>query len=108
MGRGKKKWISLQLIRHKKGLEEIKQKKIKRKETGEVSDYSNADLQQLKHRLNYAWKNGRKIAIIYLKDGKKTKCESKIEMLRPEKPRIILKNGNRLNVDAVLQLKILD
>ncbi len=112
MRRGNKKWISLQLIRHKEGLKNMKkQKKSADKATPDNSGYIADNFREKVHlinQLNYAWQNSKKVEIVFLRNEDKIRCESKIETIRNKSPQIILQTGQRLEIAEIMQVEIYD
>lgn len=110
MRRGRKKWISLQLVSHREGLEKLRKRKREKEKIfvrGGKNEYDE-EITRILNKLNYAWQNNKLVIFIFSKDGHRIRCQSRIETVRDQKPRIILKNGERLDIEKIRQVKLCD
>ncbi len=117
-----KKWISLQLVGHKKSLREFERDRREGKsfsgavcERVEQSDRKIADL------LGRAWNQKLRVIITYCRKDcgenegnsgfefskRRKKCRGKIKLLQRDSPQVIMATGERLDLGEILDIEIL-
>ena len=101
--KGKEKWISLRLIRHTQALKKLKRE---RQESGKNCDKKDKnkeknDKKKLARKLRQAWQRKLFIRILVEEDNDSSWHEGKIEEMRREQARIVMKNGDVFHLDRI-------
>ncbi len=101
----RKKWISLRLVDHTRVMEKLKERREKfRQDRGEKGssyfDQRNERIQLLRS-LSKAWQEDLEVEIHHCQDGRLHCCKGRIELLRRETSSVIMKSGERLNLEDI-------
>lgn len=103
--RNRKKWISLRLVDHTRVMEKLKERREKvrqdRGKNGSSAPDQRDEKIQLLRSLCQAWQEDLEVEIHHCQDGRLHCCKGRIELLRREDPSVIMKSGERLNLEDI-------
>ncbi|SDL07749.1 hypothetical protein [Halarsenatibacter silvermanii] len=117
-----KKWISLQLVGHKKGLKEFERDRREGKSSaGAGCERAGKSDREIADLLGRAWNQKLRVIITYCRKDcgenegnsgfrisqRRKKCRGKIKFLQRDSPQVIMATGERLDLGEILDIEIL-